>query len=85
MQVILEVDEAWSIMTLVVAQVLDNVELSEKGATAAKKWRSERADGTARMVELAEAMNGALGTVIDEQTSKMVRRRGRFVSTKDFR
>lgn len=85
MQVILETDEAWSIMMLVVSQVLDGVELSEKGKAAVKKWRTDRADGTALMVELAEAINATLGNVIDEQTSKIVRRRGRFVSTRDFR
>jgi hypothetical protein len=50
-----------------------------------KQWRAGRADGSAPMVELAEAMNAALGNVIDAQTSKIVRRRGRFVSTRDFR
>jgi hypothetical protein len=85
MQVILESDEAWSIMMLVASQVLDGVQLSEKGKTAVKKWRTDRADGTGPMFELAEAMNATLGNVIDEQTSKIVRRRGRFVSTKDFR
>ena len=85
MQIILEVDEAWSIMTLVVAQVLDNVALSDKGKAAARKWRSDRADGTPAMIELAEAMNAELGNVIDEKTAKIVRRRGRFVSTKDWR
>lgn len=85
MQVILETDEAWSIMMLVVSQVLDAVELSEKGKAAVKKWRTDRADGTAPMFELAEAMNVTLGNVIDEQTSRIVRRRGRFVSTRDFR
>jgi hypothetical protein len=85
MQVILEADEAWSIMSLIVSQVLDGVDLSEKGKAAVRKWRSDRADGTPHMVELAEAMNAELGTVIDEQTSKLVRRRGRFVSTKDWR
>ena len=85
MQVILEIDEAWSIMTLVIAQVLDGVELSDKGKAIVKKWRSGHADGTAHMVELAEAMNATLGNVIDEQTRKIVRRRGRFVSTSDWR
>jgi hypothetical protein len=85
MQVILEVDEAWAIMTLVVSQVLDGVELTEKGKSAVKKWRSDRAEGTPLMTDLAEAMNGELGNVIDKQTSKLVRRKGRFVSTKDWR
>ena len=85
MRLILESDEAWSVMMLVVSQVLDGVQLSEKGKAAVRKWRSDRADGTAPMVELAEAMNATLGNVVDEQTRKLVRRRGRFVSTKDWR
>lgn len=85
MYVILETDEAWSIMTLVVSQVLDGVQMSDKGKDAAKKWRTDRAEGSALMVGLAEALNETLGTAIDEQTSKMVRRRGRWVSTKDWR
>jgi hypothetical protein len=85
MHLILESDEAWSIMTLVVSHVLDGVDLSEKGKDAVKKWRTDRAEGTALMVDLAEAMNESIGTVIDKQTSKMVRRKGRWVSTKDWR
>lgn len=85
MQVILEADEAWSIMMLVVSQVLDGVDLSDDGISAIKKWRTERADGSNAMVELAEAMNETMGNTIDERTTKLLRRKGRFVSTKDFR
>ncbi len=85
MRLILEADEAWSIMMLVVSQVLDNVELSEKGRAAVRKWRSERADGTEKMNALAEELNEALGNVIDERTRKLIRRKGRYVSSTDRR
>jgi hypothetical protein len=85
MRVFLEADEAWSIMTLVVAQVLDSVELSDDAKTALKKWRTSHADGSSKMIELGEEMNVTLGNTIDEQTAKLVRRRGRYVSTKDLR
>lgn len=85
MQVILEADEAWSIMTLVVSQVLDGVELAPEGRTAVRRWRAERAEGTALMADLALAMNEALGTLIDERTEKLVRRKGRYTSTRDRR
>ena len=85
MRLILEEDEAWSIMMLVVAQVLDNVELSEKGSAAVRKWRSERADGTEKMNALAEELNEALGNVIDERTRRLIRRKGRYVSSTDRR
>jgi len=85
MQIILEADEAWSVMTLVVAQLLDGVELSDGGRAAVRKWRSDRADGTAKMIGLAETMNESLGNLVDEQTKKLIRRKGRYVSTAEGR
>lgn len=82
MHVILEADEAWSIMSLVVSQVLDGVELSADGRAAVRRWRSERAEGTALMGDLAVGMNEALGTLVDERTAKLIRRKGRYVSTR---
>ncbi len=83
MQVILEPDEAWSIMTLVVAQVLDQVELSDEGKAAVRRWRSDRNEGTAEMAELTVSLNEALGTVLDERTTRLIRRKGWYVSTKE--
>jgi hypothetical protein len=85
MYVILQADEAWSIMTLVVSQVLDGVELSSEGRAAVRRWRSDRAEGTALMDNLAEGMNDALGTVVDERTAKLIRRKGRYVSSRGHR
>jgi len=83
MRVILEPDEAWSIMTLVVSQVLDGVELSAEAQKEIKRWRTERAEGTAEMSELTVGMNEALGTVLDERTTRLIRRKGWYVSSKD--
>ncbi len=85
MRLILEADEAWSIMMLVVSQVVDGVELSDKGQAAVRKWRSDHADGTEPMNLLAEELNEALGNVIDERTRKLIRRKGRYVSSVDRR
>jgi hypothetical protein len=80
-QLILEADEAWSIMTLVVSQVIDTVELSDAGQAAVRKWRSDRAGGTELMGALAEAMNEALGNQIDERTRRRIRRKGGYISS----
>ena len=85
MKLILEGEEAWSIMTVVISQVLDGVELSAKGAAAVREWRKEHADGSEAMHVLAEELNEALGNVIDEQTRKLIRRKGRYVSSVDRR
>ncbi len=83
MQVILEPDEAWSIMTLIVSQVLDRVELSADGRAAVRHWRTDRPEGGAKMLELTEGMNEALSGLLDERTRKLLRRKGRYVSTKE--
>ena len=83
MQVILESDEAWSVMTLVVSQVLDQVELSEEGKTALRRWRSDHNDGTTEMVDLTVFMNEALGNVLDEKMTRLLRRKGWYVSTRE--
>jgi hypothetical protein len=85
MQVILDSDEAWSIMTLVVSQVLDQAELSEEGKAAVRRWRGDRVDGTAEMSDLAVTMNEALGTVLDERTQRLLRRKGWYVSTEELK
>ena len=83
MRVILETDEAWSIMTLVMSQVIDQVELSDEGKTALRRWRTDRNDGTAEMSDLTVTMNETLGTVMDERTERLIRRKGWYVSTKE--
>ena len=83
MRVILESDEAWSAMTLIVSQVLDGVELSEEAGRAVRTWRTERAGGSEAMNRLAESLNEALGNVMDERTRRVIRRKGRFVSSAD--
>lgn len=83
MQVILEHDEAWSIMTLVVAQVLDQVELSDEGKAALRRWRGEHNEGTSEMSDLTVSMNEALGTTLDEKTTRLIRRKGMYVSTRE--
>ena len=83
MQVILESDEAWSIMSLVVSQVLDQVELSDEARAALRKWRTNHEDGTGEMADLTVSMNETIGTVLDERTTRLIRRKGWYVSTKE--
>ena len=83
MQVILETDEAFSIMSLVVSQVLDQVELSDEARAALRRWRTDHSDGTAEMSELTVSLNETLGTVLDERMTRLIRRKGWYVSTKE--
>jgi hypothetical protein len=82
MQVVLETDEAWSLMSIIASYVIDHSGVSQDGKAKIRRWRSDRALGTVEMDDLATAFNGALGTYLDEKTARMIRRRGRYVSTK---
>ena len=83
MQIILEPEEAWSIVALVVSQVLDQVELSDEGKAAVRRWRSDHNEGSVEIAELTVSLNEVLGTTLDDKTTRLIRRKGRYVSTKE--
>jgi hypothetical protein len=76
MNVILNVDEVQAVVALVTSQVLDHVELSDGAREAVRLWRREHDLGTKGLDEFGERFNAALGTHIDEQTTRYLRRRG---------
>ncbi len=84
MQVLLETDEAWSLMTAITACVIDRSGISQDGKQKVRRWRTERADGTVEMDQLAVAMNRALGVHLDVKTTRQVKRKGRYITTKDL-
>jgi hypothetical protein len=81
MQIILEPDESYAVMSLVVSHVLDQVELSDEASAAVRRWRTDRGDGTAELAELSVILNVTLGTILDERTQRLIRRKGWYVST----
>ncbi|HEV8573494.1 MAG TPA: hypothetical protein VGR43_02185 [Dehalococcoidia bacterium] len=83
MQIILELDEAWSLMSVITSYVIDHSGLSQSGKQAVRRWRTDRASGTVEMDELAIAINEALGTYLDEKTARMVRQKGRYQSVRE--
>ena len=85
MQVVLETDEAWSLMMVITSYVIDHGGVSQEGKSRIRRWRSDRSLGTVEMDDLAVAINEALGTYLDEKTTRMVRRRGRYISTRDLK
>lgn len=83
MQIILEPDEAQALMSLVVSHVIDQVDLSDEGRAALRRWRTERQEGTADLSDLTVSMNETLGTVLDDRTQRLIRRKGWYVSSKE--
>ena len=84
MHIILETDEAWSLMTLIASYVIDHSGISQDGKQKVRRWRTGRAEGTVEMDDLAVAMNEALGSFLDEKMTRLIRRRGRYISSKDM-
>jgi len=83
MQIVMETDEANSLMSVITSYVIDNAGLSQDGKARVRKWRADRATGSAEMDALAVAMNEALGTYLDEKTDRQVRRKGRYTRARD--
>ena len=83
MQIVLELEEAWSLMTLISSFVIDNSSVSQEAKQAIRRWRTDRASGTVEMDRLAVSINEALGTYLDEKTARMVRQKGRYQSTRE--
>ncbi len=83
MQIVMETDEANSLMSVITAYVIDKAGLSQDGKQRVRKWRADRATGSPGMDALAVAMNEALGTYLDEKTDRQVRRKGRYTRAKE--
>ena len=83
MQIVLELDEAWSLMTLIASYAIDHSGVSTEGKQAIRRWRTDRAIGTVEMDKLAILVNEALGTYLDEKTARMIRQKGRYQSTRE--
>ena len=83
MQIVLEIDETWSLMSAITSYVIDHSGVSQDGKSKIRRWRSDRAAGTVEMGDLAVAVNQALDTYLDEKMTRTVRRRGRYVSSRE--
>ena len=75
MHVILDEQEAWSFMSLVTSLVIDQVELSDDAVEAVREWRTKMSEGSPEMGVFAEGLNEALGSKIDDELRKQIRRR----------
>jgi hypothetical protein len=83
MQIVMETDEANSLMSVITSYVIDHAGLSQDGKQRVRKWRTDRAPGSPAMDGLAIAMNEALGSYIEEKTDRQVRRKGRFTRVRE--
>jgi len=70
-------------MSLMISQIIDRAELSTDGKVIVRRWRTERATGTVELADLTVDFNDALGSTLDDKTTRLIRRRGRYESTKD--
>ncbi len=76
MHIILDEEEALSVLQLVTAQVVDGVELSDATVDAIRDWRNKTLErGSADLLTFATALNETLGNTIDDELKRTIRRR----------
>jgi hypothetical protein len=78
MQIILDQDEAWSLMTVATSFVIDHSGVSADGKQRLRAWRTARAEKTPEMRDLTDGVNADLGAFLDDQANRQVRQKGRF-------
>lgn len=83
MQVIVDNEETWSLMSLMVSQMIDRAGLSSDGKAILRRWRTDRTTGTVELGDLTVEFNDALGSTLDEKTTRLIRQRGRYVSSRE--
>ncbi len=75
MKVELDVDEAWELMSLVVARLLDQTSLSDKDRAGIRRWRSDSMQTTGEsMRHLGRKMNEDLAQVVDRKKRSQIRK-----------
>ncbi|MCC6381472.1 MAG: hypothetical protein IT304_03140 [Dehalococcoidia bacterium] len=82
MIVLLEESEAWSLVMLVTAVVVDNADISEDGKDAIRRWRSDRPETSAEMQKLTEELNKAMNAHLDTKFLRRVKSRGWYETVK---
>lgn len=80
-RVILDEEESQSYMSLIVSQVLDQVELSDAAGETIREWRSSLESGSEPLLAFTEALNESLAGKIDEELSRQIRRRDYYRKT----
>ena len=78
MHIAMETDETNSLMSVITSYVIDHAGLSQDGKARVRKWRTGRPAASPEMDSLTFAMNGALGSYIEEKTDRQVRQKGRY-------
>jgi hypothetical protein len=74
--IILDEEEALSLLQLVSSQVVDGVELSEPTVDAIREWRNRTMErGSDDLLSFASELNETLGNKIDDELKRTIRRR----------
>jgi hypothetical protein len=80
MNVVLNTDEANTVMSIITGQLIDQAGLSEAAKKTIREWRRDLAPGTVPLDGFTLRLNEAIGNFIDERTTRMMRTRGQVKS-----
>ncbi len=79
MNVILNPSEVATVVSLVTAQLLDSVELTDKGQAAIRDWRADRVPGRDEVESFADTFNDTLMEFIESSTHRRYVKAGRVI------
>ncbi len=79
MNIILNPSEVATVVSLVTAQLLDGVELTDKGQAAVRDWRSDRVPGRDEIEPFTDEFNGKLTEFIESSTDRRYIKGGRVI------
>lgn len=75
MKVEFDVDEAWTLMSFVVARLLEETELPDEDRARIRRWRSERMRPTEEVMKtLARKMNEDLAHALEVKRRSRIRK-----------
>ena len=78
MNLILNPNEVATVISLLTAQVLDAVALTDEGKDTIRDWRTERVPGRSGLEDFTDDFNDALMGHIEESTRRRYAKEGRF-------
>ena len=75
MKVELEIEEAWDLMSAIIARLVDETQLADSDKAKVRRWKSEEMRNTSQeMRVLAQKINEDLKATIERKTKSQLRK-----------
>jgi hypothetical protein len=83
MKLTFEPAEAHAVMSLITSAVIDGADLSAAGKEEIRRWRRGHDNPSPALDSLVQNINHVLGGFAEEKTDRTIRRKGRYVRSRE--